>query len=60
MKNKTVLSMCIADINDLLTMAIRDHVLKDGEFTVQEVCWNSHDMSFKVTLEPKTFQTVSQ
>lgn len=50
---KITMSMCIKDVNALLTKAMQDHVLKAGGYDVVEVFWDGQDMSFRVTLEPK-------
>lgn len=50
---KVTMNLCIKDVNALLTKAMQDHVLKSGEYDVAEVFWDGHDMSFRITLEPK-------
>lgn len=51
MKNETVLSLCIADVNELLTKALREHVLK-GSYEVKEVFWSDRESVFRITLSP--------
>lgn len=53
MNNKTVLKLCIADVNDLLSKAIRDHVLQNKSYEVGEVSWDSSEDMFRIVLEPK-------
>jgi len=53
MNNKTVLHLCIADVNELLTHALREHVLRSSEYEVAEVTWVQHESYFQITLEPK-------
>ena len=57
MKNKTVMHLCIADVNELLTKAMREHVLKNGEYDVSEVVWSDRDNMFHITLEPLRAET---
>lgn len=60
MRNSVELNMCIADVNALLTHALRDHVLMEKGYQVKEVSWVQSEMHFHITLEPATVQTVSQ
>lgn len=52
MNNKTVLRMCIADVNELLTKALREHVLRQDNYDVVEVYWDERESDFRITLEP--------
>ena len=51
MKGETVLHLCIADVNDLLTAALREHVLQ-VDCEVKEVFWDSRESVFHIKLVP--------
>lgn len=53
MVGETTLSLCIADMNELLTKAMREHVFRTENYDVVTVDWNEREMSFKVTLRPR-------
>lgn len=52
MKNSTTMFMCIADVNDLLTKALREHVLRSDNYEVHEVSWDSRENTFRINLIP--------
>jgi hypothetical protein len=53
MTNSLKLSLCIADINELLTKALREHVLRNGDYDVAGVFWDSANSVFDITLKPR-------
>jgi len=52
MRNSLELNLCIADVNEILSKALRDHVLKEDGYEVKEVFWDGHAMHFRIKLEP--------
>lgn len=58
MGNKTVLRLCIADVNELLGKAIKEHVLRMDNYEVTDVVWNDRDGEFSITLQPKVAEPV--
>ena len=56
MKNQTVLSLCIADVEELLTKALREHVLQVTNYEVESVSWVERDNMFRITLQPRPEQ----
>lgn len=59
MRNSVELNLCIADVNALLTHALRDYVIRENGYQVKEVSWVQSEMHFHIKLEPATVQTVS-
>lgn len=52
MKNGLEINLCIADVNELLTKALADHVLKQEGYRVADVSWDANEMHFRIKLEP--------
>ena len=53
MKNTTTLNLCIADVEELLTKALREHVFRCENYEVETVAWDNRESVFRITLTPK-------
>jgi hypothetical protein len=59
MNNGFSLNLSIADINELLTKALADYVLRQDGYRVGTVDWDSREMCFRIKLEPVKQEALS-